>query len=192
MQMYSLLLLLTPPLAESCSAAKNHPHFQRRNFPPLFTLNKNSTKTEKLCAIQLRGRDSLSCQAVDVNPEAFLAKSLTVPVSPDTTTITNSVLDLPEEEEEDADLRLVKRMQLGLALALHDKNTPATAQVQYSGRTGNVIFVIKAGRVYGSLTEGGLTYSLEPCLEKPEKKLLLASFPPCHLWIKALKKKQLV
>ena len=129
-----------------------------------------------------------------MNPEAFLAKSLTVPVSPDTTTITNSVLDLPEEED-DADLRLVKRMQLGLALALHDKNTPATAQVQYSGRTGNVIFVIKAGRVYGSLTEGGLTYSLEPCLENPEKKLLLASFPPplpCHLWIKALKKKQLV
>ena len=114
-----------------------------------------------------------------------------MPVSPDTT-ITNSVL-----LEDVADLRLVKRMQLGLALALHDRNTPATAQVQYSGRTGNVIFVIKAGRVYGSLTEGGLTYSLEPCLEESkDKKLFPASPPPvklpCHLWIKALKKKQLV
>ena len=115
---------------------------------------------------------------------------MTVPVSPDTT-ITNSVL------EQVADLRLVKRMQLGLALALHDRNTPATAQVQYSGRAGNVIFVIKAGRVYGSLTEGGLTYSLEPCLEESkDKKLLKVSTPseqvPCHLWIKALKKKQIV
>ena len=119
-----------------------------------------------------------------MNPEAFLAKSLTVPISPDTT-ITNSVL------EDVADLRLVKRMQVGLALALHDRNSPATAQVQYSGRSGNVIFVIKAGRVYGSLTEGGLTYSLEPCLE--EKKVLVGPpTVPCHLWIKALKKKQLV
>ena len=80
-------------------------------------------------------------------------------------------------------------MQLGLALALHDRNAPATAQVQYSGRAGNVIFVIKAGRVYGSLSEGGLAYSLEPCIEQSkEKKPPL----PCHLWVKALKKKQLV
>ena len=61
MQMLSLLLvpLLAPPLADSCSASKHHPHFLRRN-PPLFTLNKNSTKTEKLCAIQLRGVSSTS------------------------------------------------------------------------------------------------------------------------------------
>ena len=64
MQMLSLLLLPllllpVPPLAESCSASQHHPHFLRRN-PPLFTLNKNSTKTEKLCAIQLRGVSSTS------------------------------------------------------------------------------------------------------------------------------------
>ena len=82
-------------------------------------------------------------------------------------------------------------MQVGLALALHDRNSPATAQVQYSGRSGNVIFVIKAGRVYGSLTEGGLTYSLEPCLEE-KKVLVVPPTVPCHLWIKALEKKQLV
>ena len=56
MQMFSLLLmpLLAPEFGESCSAGQHHPHFLRRN-PPLFTLSKNSTKTEKLCAIQLRG-----------------------------------------------------------------------------------------------------------------------------------------
>ena len=56
MQMLSLLLvpLMAPPLAESCSANQNHPHFLKRN-PPLFRLNKNSTATEQLCAIQLRG-----------------------------------------------------------------------------------------------------------------------------------------
>ena len=118
---------------------------------------------------------------------------MTVPVSADSS-LTNSVLE-PSEEEQVADLQLVKRMQLGLALALHDRNAPATAQVQYSGRTGNVIFVIKAGRVYGSLTEGGLTYSLEPCIDQSKDKKLLGPPPvqvPCHLWVKALKKKQFV
>ena len=59
-QMLSLILLavLAPSLAESCSASQHHPHFLRRN-PPLFTLSKNSTKTEKLCAIQLRGEHYL-------------------------------------------------------------------------------------------------------------------------------------
>ena len=86
-------------------------------------------------------------------------------------------------------------MQLGLELALHDRNAPATAQVQYSGRTGNVIFVIKAGRVFGSLAEEGMTYSLEPCIEQDKDKTLLKSLQvqvPCHLWVKALKKKQFV
>ena len=113
-----------------------------------------------------------------------------MPVSPDNT-ITNSVLEAAEEEGV-GDLRLVKRMQLGLALALHDQNAPATAQVQYSGRAGNVIFVIKAGRVYGSLSEGGLTYSLEPCIEQSKDKKVGPPPVPCHLWVKALKKKQLV
>ena len=209
----SLLLLLhlmasSPSRVESCSAGHNHPHFQRRN-PPLFTFSKNLTKTEKLCAIQLRGlyttiiwvfckilvpgRDSLSCQAVDVNPEAFLAKSLTVPVTPDST-LTNSILEAGDGEDVE-DLQLVKRMQLGLELALHDRNGPATAQVQYSGRTGNVIFVIKAGRVFGSLAEEGMTYNLEPCIEQGKDKTLLKSLQvqvPCHLWVKALKKKQFV
>ena len=101
------------------------------------------------------GRDSLSCQAVDVNLDAFLAKSLTLPITPDNT-LTNSVLD-PTDGEGVEELRLVKRLQLGLDLALHDRSSPATAQIQYSiSRTGNVIFVIKAGQVYGGLTEGGL------------------------------------
>ena len=116
-----------------------------------------------------------------------------MPVSADSS-LTNSVLE-PSEEERVADLQLVKRMQLGLAPALHDRNAPVTAQVQYSGRTGNVIFVIKAGRVYGSLTEGGLTYSLEPCIDQSKDKKLLGPPPvkvPCHLWVKALKKKQFV
>ena len=94
----------------------------------------------------------------------------------------------------------MKRLQLGLDLALHDRSSPATAQIQYSSsRTGNVIFVIKAGRVYGGLTEGGLAYSLEPCIGHPGKggKNLGPSLSspveePCHLWVKALKKKQLV
>ena len=81
------------------------------------------------------GRDSLSCQAVDVNLDAFLAKSLTLPITPDNT-LTNSVLD-PIGGEGVEELRLVKRLQLGLDLALHDRGSPATAQIQYSsnGRT---------------------------------------------------------
>ena len=147
------------------------------------------------------GRDSLSCQAVDVNLDAFLAKSLTLPITPDST-LTNSVLD-PTDGEGVEELQLVKRLQLGLDLALHDRRSPATAQIQYSSsRTGNVIFVIKAGRVYGGLTEGGLAYSLEPCIGqvghpgKGEQDLGTSSFSPmdepCHLWVKALKKEQLV
>ena len=132
---------------------------------------------------------------MDVNPDAFLAKSLTIPITPDNT-LTNSVLD-PTDGEGVEELRLVKRLQLGLDLALHDRSGPATAQIQYSSsRTGNVIFVIKAGRVYGGLTEGGLAYNLEPCIGKGEQDLGTSSFSPveqpCHLWVKALKKKQLV
>ena len=144
------------------------------------------------------GRDSLSCQAVDVNLDAFLAKSLTLPITPDNT-LTNSVLD-PTDGEGVEEVQLVKRLQLGLDLALHDRSGPATAQIQYSSsRTGNVIFVIKAGRVYGGLTEGGLAYSLEPCIGHPGKggknlgpSLFSPVEQPCHLWVKALKKKQLV
>jgi len=113
-----------------------------------------------------------------VNLQAFLAKSLTVRIVPDAI-VTNSV----NEEEQGRDIQLIKRMQLGLEVALKDPRAPVTAQVQYSGKSGNVIFVIKAGQVYGSIGEGGLTYSLEPCL---------AADAPCHLWIKAAKKKQLV
>ena len=54
-----LVVVMVPALAESCSASQHHPHFLRRN-PPLFTLTKNSTKTEKLCAIQLRGECAVS------------------------------------------------------------------------------------------------------------------------------------
>ena len=136
-----------------------------------------------------------------MNANAFLAKSLTLPITPDNT-LTNSVLD-PTDGEGVEELRLVKRLQLGLDLALHDRSGPATAQIQYSSsRTGNVIFVIRAGRVYGGLTEGGLAYSLEPCIGQgghPGKggKNLGPSLSspveePCHLWVKALKKKQLV
>ena len=56
--------------------------------------------------------------------------------------------------------------------------------------------------MYGGLTEGGLAYSLEPCIGqagqpgKGEQDLgTSSSFPvegPCNLWVKALKKKQLV
>ena len=81
------------------------------------------------------GRDSLSCQAVDVNLDAFIAKSLTLPITPDNT-LTNSVLD-PSDGEGVEVVHLVKRLQLGLDLALHDQSSAATAQIQYSrsGRT---------------------------------------------------------
>ena len=59
------------------------------------------------------GRDSLACEAVDVNLQAFLAKSLTVRIVPDAV-VTNSV----NEEEQGRDVQLIKRMQLGLELAL--------------------------------------------------------------------------
>ena len=151
MVLVPLVMMLAPPLAETCSASHRHPHFQRRN-PALFTFSKNITKTEELCAIQLRGayeslkckykmstksfsgRDSLSCQAVDVNPDAFLAKSLTIPITPDNT-LTNSVLD-PTDGEGVEEVQLVKRLQLGLDLALHDRSSPATAQIQYSSSSG--------------------------------------------------------
>lgn len=59
------------------------------------------------------GRDSLACEAVDVNLQAFLAKSLTVRIVPDAI-VTNSV----NEEEQGRDIQLIKRMQLGLEVAL--------------------------------------------------------------------------
>jgi len=83
-----------------------------------------------------------------VNLQAFLAKSLTVRIVPDAI-VTNSV----NEEEQGRDIQLIKRMQLGLEVALKDPRAPVTAQVQYSGKSGNVIFVIKAGQVYGSIGE---------------------------------------
>jgi len=106
-----LLLILAAP-GEACSASSNHPHYLRR-APPLFNYNSNLTRTEQLCRIQLKGRDSLACEAVDVNLQAFLAKSLTVRIVPDAI-VTNSV----NEEEQGRDIQLIKRMQLGLEVAL--------------------------------------------------------------------------
>ena len=34
-----------------------------------------------------------------------------------------------------------------------EHSAPVTAQVQYTGKSGNVIFVIKTGQVYGSIGE---------------------------------------
>ena len=135
------------------------------------------------------GRVFLSCQVVDVNLKAFLAPSLTVPVAPHPT-ITNSV----HKEDGETGLVLVKRMELGLQAALAGPGVAATAQVQYSGGPGNVIFVIKSRQVYGSLaqvspppagsaltarSQDGLAYSLEPCVDRQE---------PCHLWVEAPRK----
>ena len=118
------------------------------------------------------GREILSCHAVDLNYHAFLAKSLSIAVTPSAVD-TNSV-----SSEESEQLILVKMMELGLDMALKDGSSPATAQISYSSPAGNVIFVVKSGKVYGSVNEGRFTYSLEPCFKQKS----------CHLWVKYNKK----
>lgn len=182
--MKALITLLLPLFAQSvvdcCSASGRHPHYLR-NTPALFTYN-NLTKADQLCSAQLKGRSTLSCRVVSVNLQSFLAQSLTVPVTPDPT-VTNSV----HEEEEAEDLVLVKRMELGLQLAMQDAKGPGTAQVQYTSKAGNVVFVIKSRHVYGSIAQDGFSYSLEPCLGDS-----VPANESCHLWVKTIRKKQRV
>ena len=109
---------------------------------------------------------------MDLNYHAFLAKSLSIAVTPSAVD-TNSV-----SSEESEQLILVKMMELGLDMALKDGSSPATAQISYSSPAGNVIFVVKSGKVYGSVNEGRFTYSLEPCFKQKS----------CHLWVKYNKK----
>ena len=73
---------------------------------------------------------------------------------------------------------LVKRLELGLNLALRSKSS--TAQISYSstGDKQTVVFILKQGKLWASLAEGGFRYSLEPCYASQE----------CHLWVKTSKK----
>ena len=80
--------------------------------------------------------------------------------------------------EEAKEIILVKKMQLGLDKVLKNEISPATAQISYSGSGGNVVFVVKGGKVFGTVSEGGNTFSLEPCYAQKS----------CYLWVKYDKK----
>ena len=81
--------------------------------------------------------------------------------------------------EDAKEIILVKKMQLGLDKVLKDDISPATAQISYSSSSaGNVVFVVKGGKVFGTVSEGGNTFSLEPCYAQKS----------CHLWVKYDKK----
>ena len=91
---------------------------------------------------------------VDLNFHAFLAKSLSISLTPSGVD-TNSV-----NSEEAKEIILVKKMQLGLEKVLNDDISPLTAQISYSSSGGNVVFVVKGGKVFGTVSEGGHTFSL--------------------------------
>ena len=116
----------------------------------------------------------LSCHQVDLNFHAFLAKSLSIALAPSAVD-TNSV-----NSEETQKVILVKKMQLGLDRALKESTSPVTAQISYSSPGGNVVFVVKGGKVFGTVSEAGDTFSLEPCYAQKS----------CHLWVKFDKKKE--
>ena len=80
--------------------------------------------------------------------------------------------------EEAKEIILVKVMQLGLDKVLKDDISPATAQISYTSSAGNVVFVVKGGKVFGTVSEGGNTFSLEPCHAQNSY----------HLWVKYDKK----
>ena len=117
-------------------------------------------------------RKIISCHLVDLNFHAFIAKSISISLTPSAVD-TNNV-----NAEEAKEIILVKKMQLGLDKVLKDDLSPATAQISYSSSGGNVVFVVKGGKVFGTVSEGGNTFSLEPCYAQKS----------CHLWVKYNKK----
>ena len=121
------------------------------------------------------GREILSCHQVDLNFHAFLAKSLSLSLSPSAIQ-TNSV----DSEEEAEQVILVKKMQLGLNKALKESSSTATAQISYSGVGGNTVFVVKGGKVFGTVRKEGDTYSLEPCYGHKQQQ----QQQHCHLWVR--------
>lgn len=131
----------------------------------LFSYSSNTEKSEQLC----KDRSETECHAVDVNFEAFLAPEMTV-LMRGSGTITNSV-----ESHKEQSIILSKRTQEGLETIMKKKKSFGTATVSYKSAEGSVVFVIKAGKVFGSIKESqDNVYGLEPCFNKEN----------CHIWFK--------
>lgn len=138
--------------------------------PALFTYSDSLQELGPCQGVQA----TEECNLVTVNLQGLLGRNLLLPSAP-SPILTNSVETTPQEN-----IILTKETEEGVEYLFQPGSV---STLTYSSSAGPVVFVVRDGQVFGSLSWKGARFSLQPC---PLSSLKLGKGSPdnCHLWIR--------